>query len=144
MTLIKVSFLLGVGRCVDFSHFVFKRDFFVFNYFFFSFPIAKMKLNIQICGEGNNKPSLFYLGEGCYFCQLASSREPAKSSSLSFFIHWHSALRQLEVQAHRKAGLNFTCVWFGVTLLWCHCWTDQVTVGRWNGDLRELQAGSSS
>lgn len=44
----------------------------------------------------------------------------------------------------RKAGLNFTCVWFGVKLLWCHCWTDRVTVGRWNGDLRELQAGSLS
>jgi len=79
----KVSSSLGKGKCVDFSDCVFKREIF----FLFFPPVVKMKVNIQT-GEGeNNKPTLFYPGSDCCFCQLASLREPAKSPSPSIFIH---------------------------------------------------------
>lgn len=42
----------------------------------------------------------------------------------------------------RETGLSLTCVWLGVKLLGCRCWTDRVTVGGCNGDHGGLQAGS--
>lgn len=157
-------------------------------------PVVKVKVNIQTWGRGNNKPTLFYPAADCCFCQLASLREPTKLSSLSIFIQWHSALRQLEVQAQQASEgrrvafsfpsfappaaemflltdsitfptlevLEYVVIWrgwkllsqkfwrgtsafviwrwwsqppkLGVELLWCCCWTDWVTMGRWNSN----------
>lgn len=81
------------------SHFVFKRE---IIFFFSPPPVVKMKVTIQTWRGENNKPTVFYPGADCCFCQLASLGEPPKSSSLSIFIHWHSAPRQLKVQAQSR------------------------------------------
>lgn len=112
MTLVKVSYSPRVCRCVDFSVFVFRRE-------ILSFILTKRggEVNIQTWGGGNIRPTLFYPGTDCCFCQLASLREPAKLSSPSIFIHWHSAPRQLEVQAHSKQAREGGWVLFFLPLL---------------------------
>lgn len=83
MTLVKVSYSPRVCRCVDFSVFVFRRE-------ILSFILTKRgggSEHSDLGGGGNIRPTLFYPGADCCFCQLASLREPAKLSSPSIFIH---------------------------------------------------------
>lgn len=89
----KVSYLPGVGRCVLFFFpLLLVVVVVVLRRFLQSKRKQTFRLGVGVGGEGrNNKPALF-----C-FCQLSPLREPAKLSSPSIFIHWHSALRQLEV-----------------------------------------------
>lgn len=131
--------------CGFFRFCVQKRNFFLF------FPsVVEMKVNIQTWGGGNNKPTLFYTGVDCCFCRLASLREPAKSSSPSIFIDWHSALRQLEVQAYSKQAREGGWVLFFLLLLpqaaefFFSCWLTASPFqpcwgfGRWS-DLKGLE-----
>lgn len=40
----------------------------------------------------------------------------------------------------KEAHLGFMCLWLGVKVLWCTCPTDPLTLGKRNGDFRELRA----
>lgn len=40
----------------------------------------------------------------------------------------------------KEAHLGFMCLWLGVKVLWCTCPADPLTLGKQNGDFRELRA----